>query len=183
MIFSVWHSSCYLVYETEVAVTPVTSEQPQSASSMCLLLMTPSPVLTWPTGDLDIYKVLGYECSESRVSHPYPPASSSKQWLSDDPWPIGVLWEMIGDGEILRPSRSPCRTRDTEMLGGRVFRGSPGILVQAEVWKPLVQNCILLEFETQSGKASGLNKTQLLPCFSFWPWPGDTALLAESAAP
>ena len=148
----------------EVAVTPVTSW----AATVSTFHVTPSPVLIWPTGDLDIYKeVLGYECSESRVSHPL--------WLNIPSvilkavtlrtWPL-AHWSPLRTDWRWRFSTlsQPCRTRDMETLrGGGVLHWLPrGFWCRLKCENHLYRIVFLLEFETQSGKASGLNETQLL---------------------
>ena len=149
----------------EVAVTPVTSW----AATVSILRVTPSPVLTWPTGDLEIYtEVLGYECSESRVSHPLwlntlsiiLKAVALRMWPLAHWSPLGTNWRW----RFSDPHAALQDQRDGNAGGGGgvLHRLRREFCCRLKCENHMYRIVFLLEFETQSGKASGFNETQLL---------------------
>lgn len=110
IIFLVLQSATVLYVKPEVSVTQITS----CASTVSIFHVTPSPVLTWPSGDSNIYKeVLGDKYSESCGSHPLRLKNSRIQWLSVyGPLPISIFWDLVKHTSSQAPPQT-CRTRHT----------------------------------------------------------------------
>lgn len=110
LFFLVLRSAAVLYVKPEVSVTQITAW----ASTVSIFHVTPSPVLTWPSGDSNIYKeVLGDKSSESCGSHPLRLKNSWIQWLSEcGPLPISIFWDLVKHISSQAPSQT-CRTRNT----------------------------------------------------------------------